>query len=124
MCPVNKDWKDFHPSPYSYKHFSVPEFYEILKDTFTHIEMYGGFLVNNHGIKNTLTSIIKKVAVNFNLIPESLKIRAYLKRIFMGMLVPLSHEVYEDMALYEPPIPTPRDRINKDFKIIYAVANK
>ncbi|TLD40955.1 MAG: Methyltransferase [Candidatus Jettenia ecosi] len=124
MCSVNKDWKDFHPSPYTYKYFSVPELYEILKDTFTHIEMYGGFPVNNNGIKNKLISIVKRTAVHFNLIPQSLKTRAYLKRIFMGMLVPLSHEVYEDMALYETPIPTPYDRINKDFKIIYTVANK
>jgi len=42
----------------------------------------------------------------------------------MGRLVPLPAEVYEGMATYEAPGPIPVDKINKDFKIIYAVAGK
>ncbi len=124
ICTVNKDWADFHPSLYTYKYFSVPELYEILKEKFLKIEMYGGFPVNNHGIKNKIVSLIKRVAVDFNLIPSSLKARAYLKRIFMGRLVPLPAAVYEDMTPYEAPIPIPSNTINSDFKIIYAVASK
>lgn len=86
--------------------------------------MYGGFPANNRGVKNRLVSLIKRAAVNFNLIPGSLKTRAYLKRIFMGKLIPLPCEISEDMVSYEPPVPIPVDKINKDFKIIYAVAIK
>lgn len=64
------------------------------------------------------------MAVNYNLIPGSLKARAYLKRIFMGRLVPLPAEVYEGMTLYEAPGPILVDKINKNFKIIYVVATK
>ena len=124
ICTVNKDWDDFHPSPYTYKYFSVPELYEILKGKFDAVMMYGGFTVNNNGIKNKVISFIKRMAVKFNLIPGSLKARAYLKRIFMGKLIPLPAEVYEGMAPYESPVSIPVDKINKDFKIIYAVASK
>ncbi|MFO0855601.1 MAG: class I SAM-dependent methyltransferase [Candidatus Brocadia sapporoensis] len=60
ICTVNKDWDDFHPSPYTHKYFSVPELFEILKGKFNEIKMYGGFLVNKSGIKNTVVSRIKR----------------------------------------------------------------
>jgi len=124
ICFVNKDWKDLHPSPYAYQYFSVPELYALLKSKFQEIEMYGSFRINDSGVKNKLISLIKRAAVKFNLIPGSLKARVYLKRIFMGKLIPLPAEVYEGMAPYEPPVSIPVDKINKDFKIIYAVATK
>lgn len=124
ICSVNKDWEDFHPSPYTHTYFSVPEFYEIVKDGFREVDIFGGFQVNNSGMKNRVISFIKRMAVDFNLIPGSLKTRAYLKRIFMGRLVHLPAEVYEDMAAYEAPVPIPVNEINNDFKIIYAVAVK
>lgn len=124
VCSVNKDWEDFHPSPFTHKYFSVPELYEILKDGFREVDIYGGFQVDNKGMKNRVTSFIKRMAVDYNLIPGSLKARAYLKRIFMGKLVPLPTEVYEGMAPYEPPVPISVDKVSKEFKIIYAVAHK
>ncbi|MBM2832907.1 MAG: putative methyltransferase [Candidatus Brocadiaceae bacterium] len=124
ICTVNKDWNDFHPSPYTHKYFSVSELYEMLRDKFNHVEMYGGFPVNYTGMRNKIISFIKRMAVDYNLIPGSLKARAYLKRVFMGKLVPLPAEVYEDMAPYEPPVPIAVDKVSKEFKIIYAVATK
>lgn len=124
ICTVNKDWEDFHPSPYTHRYFSAPELCEILKGKFNAVMMYGGFPVNNSGVKNKVISRIKRMAVDFHLIPGSLKARAYLKRIFMGRLIPLPSEVYEDMAAYEAPVSIPVDKANKDFKIIYAVASK
>jgi hypothetical protein len=42
----------------------------------------------------------------------------------MRKRVPLPPEVYEGMAPYEPPVEIPPDKINKDFKIIYALGRK
>jgi hypothetical protein len=50
-----------------------------------------------------LAFVMKRLTVKFHLIPGSLKGRAYLKRIFMGKLIPLPHEITEGMADYEPP---------------------
>lgn len=121
ICTVNKDWEDFHPSPYTHKYFSVTELFGMLKDKFNEVEVYGGFPLNNKGLKNRLLSLIKRTAVNFKLIPGSLKTRAYLKRVFMGKLTPLPAEVYEDMVPYEAPTAIVT---NKNFKIIYVVAGK
>jgi hypothetical protein len=67
---------------------------------------------------------LKRSAAKLELIPGSLKARAYLKRIFMGRLVPLPPEITEGMASYEAPIEIPADKVNQDFKIIYAVGKK
>jgi len=124
ICTVNKDWEDFHPSPYTYKYFSVPELYEALRNEFGEVKLYGAFKVENVGIKNKIISFIKRFAVKFHLIPGSLKARAYLKRIFIGKLIPLPNEIYEGIADYTEPVLIPVDKLNKEFKIIYAVARK
>lgn len=124
ICTVNKDWEDFHPSPYTYKYFSVPELYELLQNKFKKVELYGAFKVETSGLRVRIISFIKRVAVIFNLIPRSLKARAYLKRIFIGRLSPLPNEVYEGMAPFEKPIQIPAHIPNKEFKIVYAVARR
>ena len=124
VCTVNKDWEDFHPSPYTYKYFSVPELYELMKKNFQEVKLYGGFPTNTGGTKSEIASLIKRLAVKLHIIPRSLKGRAYLKRIFMGKLIPLPPEITEGMTYYEPPVPIPAERPNRNYKIIYAVAQK
>lgn len=124
ICSVNKDWEDFHPSPYTYRYFSVPELYELLKKNFEKIQIYGAFPVNKTGLRNNIVSFIKRTAVKFNLIPGSLKARTYLKRIFMGKLIPLPERIYSGMALFEEPVLISPDSINKDYKILYVIAYK
>jgi len=124
ICTVNKDWSDFHPSPYTYRYFSVPELYSTLNKHFSKVDLFGAFPVDATGIKNWVFSRIKHVAVNLDLIPGSLAARAYLKRIFLGPLKPLPGKIYEDMVTYEPSMPIPYDKPNRDYKIIYAVARK
>jgi len=77
---------------------------------------------SNQQIKNEADW--KKSAVKFNLIPGSLKTRAYLKRIFMGRLVPLPSEITEGMAPYDPPAEIPVDKVNTGYKILYAVGRR
>jgi ubiquinone/menaquinone biosynthesis C-methylase UbiE len=91
VCTVNKDWEDFHPSPYTYKYFSAPGLYDLMSKKFREVKLYGGFPVNKSGTKNEIISLIKRIAIKLNLIPGSLKARAYLKRIFMGKQIPLPH---------------------------------
>jgi hypothetical protein len=71
-----------------------------------------------------IISLLKRSAVKLKLIPGSLKARAYLKRIFMGRLVLLPHEITEGMSSYEPPIEISADEVNRKFKILYAVGQK
>ena len=109
---------------YTYKYFSAPELYELMKKSFNEVKLYGGFPIDKMGGGAEIISLIKRVAVRFNLIPGSLRGRAYLKRIFMGRLVPLPEEIKEGMTIYEPPVEIPVDTVNRAFKILYAVGKK
>ena len=124
VCTVNKDWEDFHPSPYTYKYFSAPELYGLMKESFGEVNSYAGFPVGNGGVGGEIISLIKRSAVKLKLIPGSLKARVYLKRIFMGRLVPLPPEITEGIAAYEPPVEIPPNKECKEFKILYAVGKK
>jgi len=95
-----------------------------MRERFSEVKLYGGFPVEDGGVGGEIISLIKRSAVRFNLIPGSLKARAYLKRIFMGKLVPLPDEITEGMAPYEPPVEIPSDRECKEFKILYAIGKK
>lgn len=124
MCTVNKDWKDFHPSPYTHKYFSVPELYYLLKkEGFSIKGIYGAFPVEK-GFKSEVVSVMKRMAVKLDLIPGSLAARAYLKRIFMGKLEPLPEMIFKDMAPYKEPVPLDFQKISQEFKIIYAVGER
>jgi SAM-dependent methyltransferase len=122
ICTVNKDWPDFHPSPYTYKYFSVPELYNLLKSQFTKVQIFGAFPSQSNTFFEHCKSLLKRIAVQCNLIPCSLRARAYLKRIFFGPLKPIPAQIFENMAPYEPPISLPSNDVNTNYKIIYAVA--
>jgi hypothetical protein len=42
----------------------------------------------------------------------------------MGKLIPLPNEITEGLADYDPPVEISVDKVNRDFKILYAVGKK
>jgi len=120
ICTVNKDWKDFHPSPYVFNYFSVPEIYKMVKNKFNDVKIYGAFKVEE-GIKHSITSLVKRVAIKLNMIPGSLCLRAYLKRIFIGRTFPLPAQIHDGITDYTPPVELPVNERNSKYKILYIV---
>lgn len=124
VCTVNPDWKDFHPSPFAEKYYSVRELRSLLAAKFRQVNFYGAFPVAKDGFQAWCLSVLKRAAVSLDLIPESLRARAYLKRLFFGPLQPIPDRIYLDMTHYEPPVPIDGYAADITFKIIYAVAAK
>lgn len=124
ICTVNKSWKDFHPSKYSYEYFSAPELAELLQRSFAEVELYGAFRVAESGASSKIYSIIKRTASKLRLIPGSLKARELLKRLFIGRLKPIPNEVFDNTFDYDEPVPASSDHPNDKYKIIYAIARK
>jgi ubiquinone/menaquinone biosynthesis C-methylase UbiE len=122
VCTVNKDWSDFNPSPHSVKYFSAPELFQLLRQKFVSVELYGGFAVSFNSVADRITSAIKRLAVAFNLIPRTMAGKELLKGIFFGKLVSLPYELYEDICEYSPLVPIPFDSPNTQHKVLYAVA--
>jgi hypothetical protein len=106
------------------RYFSAPELYDLIRKSFWEVTIYVGFHVDKLGTKSEIISLMKRFAVKFNLIPGSLKTRAYLKRIFMGKLISLPQEITEGMAPYEAPREIPVGKVTRDFKILYSIGKK
>ena len=121
---VNKDWSEFNPSPFSTRYFSVPELGKLLQGNGFKVDFYGAFSALPKNIKEKTITAIKKIAVALHLIPKTMKGKELLKRIFFGKLIPLPPEITEGMADYDPPVELPVDKVNRDFKILYAVGKK
>jgi hypothetical protein len=56
--------------------------------------------------------------------PKTMKGKEFLKRIFMGKLVPLPPEIQDGMAEYTPPAVISHTTTNRHYKVIFAVAIK
>jgi len=123
ICTVNKDWADFNPSPYSKKYFSAPELYSLVNQKFSKVELFGAFPVSNKGIKNKFLSSIKRTAVNFNLIPKTMKGKEIFKRVFFGRLLTLPSEIEEGQVEYSPPVAISSDQPNYQYIVLFSEAH-
>lgn len=124
LCTVNKCWRDFHPSKYSVRYYSVPELFTLLEAWFDEVQIYGAFEVKDVGTCAKLVSVIKRTASKMNLIPGSLEAREFLKRMFVGHLEPIPTKITDGMANYPEPGPVEDGFSTEEFKIVYAVARK
>lgn len=122
ICTANKDWADFNPSPFSTKYFSAPELYSLTNHKFSKVELFGAFPISNGGIKNKLTSYIKKTAIILNLIPKTMKGKEIFKRIFFGKLLILPSEIEDGKNEYSPPVEISTDFPNSQYKVLFSVA--
>lgn len=120
---VNREWEDFHISPFAVKYYSVRELGEMLKKHFSEATIFGAFSVEK-GLKAAIFSAIKRLAIQFNIIPGGLKARAYLKRIVIGKLVDLPAELDIIPVEFSEPIELQSNQVNKEYIILYAVADK
>jgi ubiquinone/menaquinone biosynthesis C-methylase UbiE len=122
ICTVNKEWTDFNPSPFSFRYFSVSELYELLRQRFSCVELYGAFATSTGSVRSKITSMIKRTAVALHLIPRTMKGKEFLKRIFFGKLVSIPAEIEDGMAEYDEPRPIPYNCPDTQYKVLYAVA--
>ena len=120
---ANREWRDFNPSLYSVRYYSTSELQGLLRKNGFATEMYRGFPVGaNGGPVHAALSWIKRTAVKLHLIPKSMRYKKFLKRIFVGRLVPLPGKLAPGSADYLPPVPIEPSDTDRQFKVIYAVA--
>ena len=70
---------------------------------------------------DSVVSLIKRFAVRFHLIPRTMKGKEFLKRIFLGKLVPLPAELEDGMAEYAPPTIVAAESRLPLHRVLYAV---
>lgn len=123
MTSWNKDWLELIPGPLSVRYFSAPELRDLLlQQSFRHLEFFGAFPTAATSAKQKMVSLIRRGAVAFDLVPDSLEIRKRLKRLFYGRLTPLQSEIEDGMAKLCPLVPIPSGARNTEYQVLYVIA--
>lgn len=123
ICTVNKEWREFNPSPYSKHYLSCSELASLLKSHQFDVELFGAFPVSTGLVKDRIRSLLKRLAVTLHLMPKTMKGKEFLKQLFFGELLPLPPEVADGMAEAYPLVPIPGDTRNSLHKVVYAIAH-
>lgn len=121
ICTVNREWHDFHPSPFSVRYFSASELADLLGRHGFEVDLLGDCPAMVRSARDRIISFLKRAAVRLHLIPRTMKGKELLKRLFFGTLIPLPPEISDGMAEYIPPSPFPNDQPVSHFKVIFAV---
>ena len=131
IVTINREWKDFNPSPFSTRYPSACELGEWLEEAGFRARLWGAFEVAEEGLRSRGVSLIKRSAVRLGVIPKSMKGKTLLKRLFLGRLSEYPAVVDDDCAEYVEPrpidpagsrsqIPAPRYTVPQ-YKVLYAV---
>jgi hypothetical protein len=120
MATVNCEWHGFNPSPFSTKYWTVKELSQVMNTHRLTPSVSVGFLDKPSG-SNSLTSMIRKIAVKLRLIPTTMEGKERLKRIFYGSLKPIPAKIYENMAPIEPLLSLDESIDINNYKQLYII---
>jgi ubiquinone/menaquinone biosynthesis C-methylase UbiE len=85
---------DFNKSPHSYDYFNINELKTTLEASDFDSEFFGYLNVEDISLKQRIFRPIKKMAVDFGLIPKTMAGKKILKRIVFGRLVKMPNEIF------------------------------
>lgn len=123
ISSVNREWKDFNPSPFSTRYFSASELHDMMGKFCNDVKLLASFPAHNASVRGQLISWVKRIAIRLHLIPNSMKGKVFLKRIFMGKLTPLPAEVTDGMATYKEPTFIDPTLPQSAYKMLYAIGS-
>lgn len=121
ISSVNCEWADFNPSPCSTRYFSANELRRILEKHGFRARVYGGFAVQRANGSGRLVSLIKRAAIAAHVMPQTMKKKEWLKRLFLGPLQHAPRELTDGVGKHDPPVALDNLDFACDFKILYAV---
>lgn len=121
VSSINPEWADFNPSPHATGYLSAGQLRALLVPHFPSVEIGFGFEIPKLTLTQMIMSGIKQTAVSLRLIPNTMRGKAFLKRVFLGPLVEVPAQLTDTLAAFQPPINAP-DRHSSAYKIVYATA--
>lgn len=102
ITTVNREWPQFNPSPFSVWYPTAKELDIALTKMGYRVSIMGGFPDRPASLVRTLVAFIRRSAVSFGLIPNTMKGKEFLKRLFYGELQPIPNELSDGQYLLEP----------------------
>ncbi|MBE0557333.1 MAG: class I SAM-dependent methyltransferase, partial [Proteobacteria bacterium] len=124
LCTANKDLPDFNPSPHSYRYFSPPDFAKLLAPAGFSVTCYADCAVDYGSVKAKLLSFVKRMLIRMDLMPKSMTGKKLFRRIVFGKLVPMPHELTNEICSYVRPESINCSESNRTHKVIFAVGHR
>jgi ubiquinone/menaquinone biosynthesis C-methylase UbiE len=121
VSTINSAWRDFNPSPYATAYLDARQLKAAMGASFGEVQIQFGFAVQEPTVWSRTVSLLKRFARNHNLIPSTMSGKTWLKRVFLGPLVVVPHEIGAGLAPIDEPSPE-QGADERGFRIIYAVA--
>ncbi|MBL8048640.1 MAG: class I SAM-dependent methyltransferase [Chthonomonas sp.] len=124
IAAPNPLFVSFNAAPYSTKYFSPLEFKKLLEDHGFSAETLCGFPEEGGGLKTKVLNVVRKLAVTFRLIPDTMEGKERIKKLIYGELPPFPNEVVVDPAKVETPVPTDSVGDISKYRVLYAIGTK
>jgi len=125
ISTVNSDWKGFNPSPYSHWYPNAEQLKALLTEYGFKVQIRLGFHDRPSGPVSCLKSLIRRYAIRLKLIPNTMKGKELLKRIFYGRLSPIPNELDDESYSAEALMPLAEvDSESSNYMFIYVEAMK
>lgn len=121
LCTVNPEWPECNPSSYARRYYSARQLTALLKQSGFECELFGAFPTEPASWRAAWVARIKRVAVAWRLIPSTMAGKRFLKRLFIGTLVPFPAAVVDGMAAYAQPIPIESNQPVYGYKVLFAL---
>lgn len=120
ISTVNCEWPQFNPSPFSHWYPSAMDLAKALSAAGFKPTIKGGFPDHPAGFVRRIISLIRRTAVRWRLIPNTMKGKEFLKRIFYGRLESVPYELADGAYDLEPLVLIPMDSPNHHHIFLYA----
>jgi len=124
ISTVNRSWPQFNPSPFSHWYPTVPEFHGALVQAGFTARIKGGYPDTETSLARKLVRMIRRGAVRLRLIPDTMKGKEFLKRIFYGRLLPMPHELADGCGDLEPLVELDPLLPHPQYTFLYAEATR
>jgi len=122
LVMANNELSDFNPSPFSHKYFSASELRDMFSTEGFDTEFFAYLRVDSVPSWQRILRPIKKLAVRFNLIPNTMGAKKLFKRIVFGRLIRMPAELSGKEAPYVSPDPVTAGENDNEHKVIYCIA--
>lgn len=122
IATANKDLYDFNPSPFSNEYLGVKELEATFADHGFAARCYGDTPVDSVSVRQRVLRPVKSMAVKWNLIPQTMNGKKWLKKMVFGGLVPMPAEVKADTAPAGQPTALLSGQPDTKHKVLYCAA--
>lgn len=124
VITANRDWASFNPAPYTVHYPNAEDLRREFGALGLETEIRAGFEETGGGLKAAAFKVIRKIAVTFRLIPDTMEGKEKLKRMIFGPLPPLPNEVDETVGQPQSLVTVEPGADLTRHKVIYGIGTK